>query len=152
MNSSKKRTNEFDFTTMIPQVDLFSFVFWKKLKTPKRHFEINWPLNINSPGSPRPGRPCPLARAYSCAFWKMIKDQKNRKIYLTPNILTKIIHSESWLLSDWSFAPKKKSEKLAHLRLLFRKPYRWELRVWCERHAILMQHNWANFFLKNAIK
>ena len=24
--------------------DLFSFVFWKKLKIPKRHFEINWPL------------------------------------------------------------------------------------------------------------
>ena len=42
--SSKKWTNEFDFTTMIPQVDLFSFVFWKKLKTSKRHFEINWPL------------------------------------------------------------------------------------------------------------
>ena len=38
---SKKRTNEFYFTTMKPQVDLFSFVFWKKLKTPKRHFEIN---------------------------------------------------------------------------------------------------------------
>jgi hypothetical protein len=29
--SSKKLTNEFDFTTMIPQVNLFSFVFWKKL-------------------------------------------------------------------------------------------------------------------------
>ena len=29
---------------MKPQVDLFSFVFWRKLKTPKRHFEINWPL------------------------------------------------------------------------------------------------------------
>ena len=42
--SSKNRTNEFDFTTMILQVDLFSFVFWKKLKTPKRHFEINRPL------------------------------------------------------------------------------------------------------------
>ena len=42
--SSKKRTNEFYFTTMKPQVDLFSFVFWKKLKKPKRHFEINWPL------------------------------------------------------------------------------------------------------------
>ena len=42
--SSKKRMNTFDFTTMIPQVDLFSFVFWKKFKTPKRHFEINWPL------------------------------------------------------------------------------------------------------------
>jgi hypothetical protein len=42
--SSKKWTNKFDFTTMIPQVDLFSFVFWKKLKTPKRHFEIDWPL------------------------------------------------------------------------------------------------------------
>ena len=25
-------------------IDLFSFVFWKKVKTPKRHFEINWPL------------------------------------------------------------------------------------------------------------
>ena len=44
--SSKKRTNKVDFTTMIPQVDLFSFIFWKILKTPKRYFEINWPLNI----------------------------------------------------------------------------------------------------------
>ena len=25
-------------------VDLFSFLFWKKVKTPKRRFEINWPL------------------------------------------------------------------------------------------------------------
>ena len=24
--------------------DLFPFVFWRKLKAPKRHFEINWPL------------------------------------------------------------------------------------------------------------
>ena len=24
--------------------DLFSFVFWRKLMTPKRHFKINWPL------------------------------------------------------------------------------------------------------------
>jgi len=38
--SSKKRTKEFDFTTMIPQIDLFSFVFWRKSKTPKNHFEI----------------------------------------------------------------------------------------------------------------
>ena len=41
LNSPKKRTKKFDFTTMIPQVDLFSFVFWEKLKTPKRHLEIN---------------------------------------------------------------------------------------------------------------
>ena len=27
-------------------VDLFSFVFWKKVKTPKRHFEINWHLVV----------------------------------------------------------------------------------------------------------
>ena len=41
VNSSKKQTNEFNFTTtMIPQVDLFSFVFWKKLKTPKKPFKI----------------------------------------------------------------------------------------------------------------
>ena len=39
VNSSEKRT------TNIPQVDLFSFIFWKNLKTPKRHFEINWPLS-----------------------------------------------------------------------------------------------------------
>ena len=29
---------------MIHQVDLFSFVFWKNLKTPIRYFEIKWPL------------------------------------------------------------------------------------------------------------
>ena len=30
--------------TMKPQVDLFSFVFWRKLKTPKNLFEIIWLL------------------------------------------------------------------------------------------------------------
>ena len=34
---------------MIPQVDLFLFVFWEKLKTPKRHFEINLPLCHHEP-------------------------------------------------------------------------------------------------------
>ena len=38
--SSKKQTKEFNFTTM----RLVLFVFWRKLKTPKRHFEINWSL------------------------------------------------------------------------------------------------------------
>ena len=42
--SFKKRTNKFDFTSMIPQIDLFLFVFWRKSTTPKNHFEINWPL------------------------------------------------------------------------------------------------------------
>ena len=28
------------------QVDLFSYVFWRKLKTQKRHFKINWPLKL----------------------------------------------------------------------------------------------------------
>ena len=41
----KKWTNKFDFTTMILQVNLFSFVFWRKSTTPKNHFEINWPLS-----------------------------------------------------------------------------------------------------------
>ena len=36
----QKRTNKFDFTTC----QLVSFVLWKKVTTPKRHFEINWPL------------------------------------------------------------------------------------------------------------
>ena len=42
--SSKKRTKEFDFTNMIPQVDLFLLVFWRISKTPKNHFEIIWSL------------------------------------------------------------------------------------------------------------
>ena len=41
LNAPKKQTKIFDFTIMIPQVDLFSFVFWEKLKTAKGHFEIN---------------------------------------------------------------------------------------------------------------
>ena len=31
---------------MIPQFGLFSFIFWRKSKTQKNHFEINLPLNI----------------------------------------------------------------------------------------------------------
>ena len=46
LNSSKKGTKKFNLTTRIPQVDLFSFVFWKNLKTSKRHFVINSPVNI----------------------------------------------------------------------------------------------------------
>ena len=38
--SSKKQTKEFYITTMKPQVNLFSFIFWRKLKTPEIHFEI----------------------------------------------------------------------------------------------------------------
>ena len=44
LNSPKKPSKKCNFTTMIPQVDLFSFVFWEKLQTPKRHFEINLSL------------------------------------------------------------------------------------------------------------
>ena len=35
--------NEWKNLTLL-LVDLFSFGFWKKVKIPKRHFEINWPL------------------------------------------------------------------------------------------------------------
>ena len=43
LNSSKKRTNKFDFTVMIPQINFFLFpdYCWRKIKTPKRHFQIN---------------------------------------------------------------------------------------------------------------
>ena len=35
----KKQTNEFDFTTMIPQVDLFSFVFLEEIEETKKTFQ-----------------------------------------------------------------------------------------------------------------
>ena len=35
--------NDFFKPTFLPK-NLFSCVCWKKMKTPKRHFEINWPL------------------------------------------------------------------------------------------------------------
>ena len=44
----KKETNKFYFTAMKPQVDLFWFFFWRKLKTPKRHFETNGSLKMRS--------------------------------------------------------------------------------------------------------
>ena len=34
-NSPKKRTKKFDFTTMVPQVELFSFVFWENWRHQK---------------------------------------------------------------------------------------------------------------------
>ena len=40
-DSSRKRKNEIDFTTMIPQVDLFLFVFGRNRRHQKNHFEIN---------------------------------------------------------------------------------------------------------------
>ena len=40
--SSKKRTKEFDFTTMIPQVDLFLFVFLEEIKDTKKPFWNYW--------------------------------------------------------------------------------------------------------------
>ena len=45
-NSSKnERMNSF-----LLVCNVFSFVFWKKLKAPKRHFEIIWPLpNLTFP-------------------------------------------------------------------------------------------------------
>ena len=42
--SSKEWMNKFNFIL----VDLLLFVFWKKVKTPRRHFEINWPLASES--------------------------------------------------------------------------------------------------------
>ena len=38
LNSSTKRTKQFDLTTMIPQVDLFSFVFLEEFEDIKKTF------------------------------------------------------------------------------------------------------------------
>ena len=37
-NSPKKRMKKFNFTTMIPQVDLFSFVFLEEIEDTKKTF------------------------------------------------------------------------------------------------------------------
>ena len=39
-NSPKKRTKKFGFKNMVPQVKLFSFVFWENWKHTKIHFKI----------------------------------------------------------------------------------------------------------------
>ena len=44
-NSPKKRIKKFDFITMVHTSSRIVFVcFGGELKTPKRYFEINWPL------------------------------------------------------------------------------------------------------------
>ena len=44
-NSPKKRIEKFDFITMVHTSSRIVFVcFGGELKTPKRYFEINWPL------------------------------------------------------------------------------------------------------------
>ena len=40
-NFFNKTNEKIRVTSMIPQVHLLLFVFWEKLKTPKRHFEID---------------------------------------------------------------------------------------------------------------
>ena len=47
-NSPKKQTKNLNFTTVVPQgSSRIVFVhFLVELKTPKRHFDINWPLLI----------------------------------------------------------------------------------------------------------
>ena len=35
LNSSKKQTKQFDLTTMVPQVELFSFAIWKNSRHQK---------------------------------------------------------------------------------------------------------------------
>ena len=45
-NSSKKRTKKFDLPNYLGTSSRIVFIcFLEELKTPKRHFEINWPLS-----------------------------------------------------------------------------------------------------------
>ena len=46
LNSSKKRTKKIDFTTMIPQMELFSFVFWKVSKHQKDILKLTDLYNV----------------------------------------------------------------------------------------------------------
>ena len=41
----QKSNKQIHFTAMKLQVNMFLSIFWRKLKTPKRHFEIIWPLS-----------------------------------------------------------------------------------------------------------
>ena len=59
-----RRSKFLTHALMIPQVDLFLFVFWRKPKTPKNHFEIIWPLaSIILDESSR-------THTYFCQLWR----------------------------------------------------------------------------------
>ena len=63
---------------MKPQVDLFSFVFWRKLKTPKNHFKIIGPLE----------------HTIEYIYW-YIKQQNKSAVFLvspTNSVTTKILY------------------------------------------------------------
>ena len=65
-----KNKRTINFTTVITQVDLFLFVFWKKSKTPKKLFEINWPLWISS-------------NPYIFMIWDhLLQKQEKRDLYI----------------------------------------------------------------------
>ena len=44
--------------------DVFSFVFWRKLKTPKKHFEIIWPLILDQGIEGLTNLKCPMLSLY----------------------------------------------------------------------------------------
>ena len=109
--SSKKQTSEFAFTTMIPQVDLFSFIFWRKSMTPKNHFEINWPLTAAqvscTQSSPSPASVLGEYQTYSLSF----------TIFLCSIVLTNCCYfSRDRLLSTVELQVSTRAERiLLHL-------------------------------------
>ena len=77
--------------------DVFSFVFWKKLKSTKRHFEINWPLGMKIKSFV-----CPKGQIISNDFFLAKDSPKKRnktgRILVKTNAFVRFLgESSAWL-------------------------------------------------------
>ena len=64
------------------KVNLFSFVFWKKLKTPKSHFEINWPLGATFKRPNKLGRVRIKSLSVVSQYWHLSLFNKHYSCHL----------------------------------------------------------------------
>ena len=90
--SSNKQTDKFNFTIFLT---FFLFVFWKKVKIPKRHFEINLPLE-GPQGQPLGG----ILESWCFMILKILHQNfliKGSNFVLSP------LDDNHWVAQTWTF-------------------------------------------------
>ena len=75
-NSPKKRAKKFDFTTMVPQVELFSFIFWESWRHQK-DISKTWPKIQCLEGGKMTGLICQVGLHVLEKFQKWISMQSH---------------------------------------------------------------------------